>query len=137
VGRKNLYNSNSDSGSLRVSLFKINGVPSIALYVGSATHHSQLALLKQGIKKFIIRIRNSWKENLLPIWENKLNLTEKKDRESKKLNRRWKRKRGAVQQIPSTTAIYAVNNSTQHAKSGTIRGDANHGEIWRFFRRIM
>jgi hypothetical protein len=59
-GKKKVYqNSNSDSGSLRVSLFKNSGVPSIALYVGSATQHSQLALLKRGIKKFIIRIRNS------------------------------------------------------------------------------
>jgi hypothetical protein len=51
------------------------------------------------------------------------------ERQRKKLaqiaNGKEKRGRPAT---PSTTATYAVRNSTQHAKSGTIRGDANHGE---------
>jgi predicted 3-demethylubiquinone-9 3-methyltransferase (glyoxalase superfamily) len=59
VEREKSSKSNSDSGSLRVSRFRINGVPSIALYAESATQALPLALLRQGIKKLIIRTRNN------------------------------------------------------------------------------
>jgi hypothetical protein len=59
VGREKLSKGNRDSGSLRANQSSNSGAPSIDSSVGSATQHSPLDLLKQGIKKHIIYTRNS------------------------------------------------------------------------------